>query len=155
VSAPRSYAKFEADGSWTEPPQWGWFCEALLRLYGERGELSDEVLTEAVAQSFKLVRPDAQLRKAKSLLKKPTIQSRLGAIFELAGIDLIEVLKVHADMIREKHWPAIAAYEKLVLPEPAKRIEIDQRTIHATYKRPEDTTPPPMEPRALSAKVER
>jgi hypothetical protein len=120
------------------------FCESLIRRTAAARKLTDEVLTDAALDAYSLVNRPAALRKARVKLRKPEIQERLGTLFEtVTQLDVLEAVRLHVKHIRGEierevmykdsdgnpafvkvknapSWPALAAYARMTLPQPAK-----------------------------------
>ena len=115
--------------------------------------MTDDAAIDAYQDAFMVMGRDTALRRAKILLRKKEIKQRIAEVYQLAEFDLLHGVELHIKAMREGNYQAIRDYLKMVMPEAPKQVQVDSRHVHATYKRPEDSLPPTMEARALSATI--
>lgn len=116
---------------------------------GRADTLEDAALL-AVKDSYpSFTREQTQLRFARAKLKQPDIQAALEGVYAAAGLSLPEMLDLHVkhirgDLVKEsvtasgeivqvKMAPSYAALKdalKMVLPQPAVRVQADHRHLH-------------------------
>ena len=119
------------------------FCESLIRRTAGAGKLTDEVLTDTALDAYSFVNRPAALREAREKLRKPEIQERIAEVYRSCDFDVLDAVEWHVKHIRGEieerivttdsegrttttvrpgpSWPALAAYERMTLPQPSGR----------------------------------
>lgn len=141
--------------------RWEQFTEAVLRRYGETGELNEAVVAGAVQDSFTMFsNHKSALKRGELLLRQPQIQESLRAIFKMRGFDLLDTVDWHIKHITGEanpeagpNYAALRDLEKMTLPQPPTRI--DQRVLVGHSVRTGEGSLPKTRARILSAHIER
>lgn len=140
--------------------RWENFCDQIVLEAGKNGgEITPQVVDAAMQRSFAPGRKGRsnkylggnRLKHGLDLLKLPDIQRRIGLIFEDQGdFSVTDAVKMHVDHIKGNiqrevvtkggdvvkvnvppSLPALMAYEKMVLPQPAAEFRGKVAHLHA------------------------
>jgi len=93
------------------------------------GRLTEEVAHKALRAAWSrggsTVKPGTALDIVKAKLKNPNIRMAVAEIYEdLGDFSVGDAIKKHVEHIEEGSYPALKDYIGMVLPTPAKKLEI-------------------------------
>jgi hypothetical protein len=127
------------------------FALELINKTEEFGEFGDRALIAAAKLAYRApmgtLSDKTALKKAKSKLTQPDIQSAIRDVYEAADFSIVDAVKKHVEHIQRGNYQALKDFFAMAVPKPAQKVDIRSLSVTQHLNKPTSA------PASISARV--